>query len=312
MTGFVQKNGIFVPAKKLDPVLVFIDETYLPGRTAIVQAAVAFTRQAYRDLIVPECGKLLKQLGPDAKEFKGSNLSKGNRAIYQQFLERVTGVVGAIAEKAPLRAVVSVDSVEPYSGDNFNFVDGGVRKALNAFGISNIPKCVAEFSRQMLWLRYHLPKIIPEGLANELTITFDNQHKYAKELRNPIATGLVDQPRSLRPLSDLLTPFANILLQGALEPSTGPVKVEKFDFLWSEESFGVQAADLLANLTYHGLRYEHGFQNKKTKLKRDILYDFIPEAITCAELQSGLSKVGDDLVCVNPQLLMTMQLNPGE
>ena len=310
MTGFVQKNGIFVPAKKLDPVLVFIDETYLPDRTAFVQAAVAFTRQAYEALIAPKCRGLLRKLGSDAKEFKGSNLTKGNKAIYKQFLERVTQVSGAIAERAPIRAVISVDAAEPYAGKNFGSINGEVSKALGAYGITDIPKCVSEFSRHMLWLHNHLPKVIPEGLRNELIVAFDNQHKYAEELRTPRAVGLVNQHPILRPLSDLLTPFANTLLQGALKPATGPVRVQKFDFLWSEDSFGVQAADLLANLMYNALRYENGFRDQKTKLKRDILREFIPEDVSNSDLTSSLKKAGDDITCVNPQLLLTMQLNP--
>jgi len=92
--------------------------------------------------------------------------------------------------------------------------------------------------------------------------------------------------------------------------TSGPVRVQKFDFFWSHESPGIQAADLIANLMYNALRYENGFTDRKTKLKRDLLREFIPEPISCEHLTTALKSSGRDITCVNPDLLLTMQVNP--
>jgi len=72
MTDFIMRGGILVTERKPPPIQIFVDDTDLADHSAFIRAAVVFTDQAYRDLVVPKCQELLKQLGAGAKGFKAS------------------------------------------------------------------------------------------------------------------------------------------------------------------------------------------------------------------------------------------------
>ena len=226
-------------------------------------------------------------------------------------MERAVSFAGATAEEgAPLRPVISVEASAHYSGEGFRLFREVAIQALRQLGQHQTRGVIDDFCRVMRWLRGNLPGIIWGPVSEKLAITFDNRYTHAEQLWKWMAFGRDGSPRVLARLGCTVSSFANTLFKRALPPTTGPVCVEKLDFLWSEESLGIQAADLLANLVYHALRYESGFTDPKTKLKRDLLRETIREGITCEYPRRALRRSGDGLTCIDPELRLRMQLNP--
>ncbi|MFN0018784.1 MAG: hypothetical protein ACKVP0_11035 [Pirellulaceae bacterium] len=308
--SFVMKNGILVPIEQLPHVLTFVDETYLLNKSGFIQSAIPVPQNIYDDQLVPRCRDLLKNLGKDAAEFKAKNIKKGNKEVYRQFLEAFVGATSAVSAQYPLSPIVAVDGFGPYSDANFTWVKQQVVGGLSNLGIAGQEQLAGEFTRQVLWLNAHLPKLASVRFANEFVMTFDNKHRYAQETNKVL---VVTHPDIIvpifRPLGKNLTSFANTLLD-KLTKGNSP-KIASFNFDFSEKSFGLQAADMFSHLTYAALRCEMNIEEDKDDFEKyDLLLEVTEDFNLAKQLRSELvvakSNEGrDDVGCNNPSLLST-------
>jgi len=312
---FEMKNNILVPKTEPVPMLVFVDETYLLDRTGFLQSAMPIPLNIYSQQLVPQSSDLLRQLGQDAKEFKGSAVKAGNANIYRQFLAAFINVSAHISDHAPVFPIVAVDASGIYSGKNYDWVYKNVTGGLANMGIHDEDQLAAEFSRQVLWIYNHYKKITNLKLTNELLLCFDNKHQYAERMQ---ALRAMTNDKLIAPtlwqLEDAMRSFANTLFAN-LDPKIPIPRIDRFQFRWSPLEFGLQAADLLCHLIYCGIKHEMGIADDNTQLKAGILKEVMPAFALDPALTNSLA-IGkdnqgrDDIRCTNPHLLSTFQFSP--
>jgi hypothetical protein len=111
---FEEKNGILIPKSEPSPICVFIDESYLLDQTGFLQSAVPVPQDIYAQQLVPRCQELLRKLGKDAKEFKGSGIKPGNIEVYQAFLQGFVNVTAKLTDVASVYSIVAIGA-SPWS-----------------------------------------------------------------------------------------------------------------------------------------------------------------------------------------------------
>jgi hypothetical protein len=275
-------------------------------KSAAPQAAFPVPRNLYDSIIVPHSRSLLRELGRDAPEFKGTRIKRGNVRTYREFLRLFTGVSIQIADHAPLYPVVALDGMVPYQGQQFQRLRWNVAGALDNLGVRDANNIVDEFSRQMLWLHRHLPFIAPHGFRNEVEFIADEKHSYVNESREPrffSGKGLAVATQSS--LETVLTSCARTLLShGASEMRMATMgRVARFRFARSPAEFGLQAADVLSHLQYSALRAAVGIEDDTTCAKAELLAEVMPDFRLDAELRSKLTVVnGKD---GRPEVMLT-------
>jgi len=307
------KKGIYIPQKDVTPIAIFMDETNLLNKSGFLQSAVVVPYDSYKEFLLPLCYDLLRKLGNGAKEFKGSNIKPGNVSIYKDFLRYFLNTVAQVSGQSELHSIISIDSTLTYESDNFDVIFEIASGVLVDFEINDEEHLAAECSRQILWLLNHYHKICDHRFAKGLLLVFDNKHRYAQRLRS---LKLI-KPEGLGAsvfweMGDLLTRLTNTILS-KMKDSHTISEIKKFQFLWSNKEFGLQAADLLCHLMYNTLKYELGIINDNTKLKRDMLIEILPDFSIDKALTSALdikkdSENREDILCVKQDLISTFQL----
>jgi hypothetical protein len=309
------EKGIYIPQKEVTPISIFVDETNLLNESGFLQSAVVVPYDFYKKLLIPRCYDLLRKLGKDAKEFKGSNIKPGNVSIYKDFLQYFLNTVAQVSGQLEIHSIISIDSTLTYESDNYDTIFEIISGVLVDFKIKDEEHLAAECSRQILWLLNHYSRICNHIFANGLLLIFDNKHRYAQKLRslrliNPEGLGV----SVFWDMGDLLTRLTNKVLSKMKDKHTIS-EIKKFQFLWSNKEFGLQAADLLCHLMYNTLRYELGIKNDNTKLKRDILIEFLPDFSISKSLAAALDVKRDrenheDILCIKNDLISTFRLLP--
>ena len=110
------------------------------------------------------------------------------------------------------------------------------------------------------------------------------------------------------------TSFASTLLE-KMDPKKWFPKIARFAYGFSQDSYLLQACDLMANLVYNALKYELGVRSGVVKLKRQMLDRVMPDFGVDADLKQALeissSKDGTQLVCAKmPSFSGCFQLEP--
>lgn len=198
----------------LQPILLFVDETYLADGTGQIQTAVPVPQSLYDTVLVPECRKLLAQFGPEAKEFKGGSLKPKNHKRYKQFLRLFRNLAAIIAQQSPLRMVITLDGSSIQSGEPLISVHQHIALALKRVGIIDSDQVAQGFSRQLVWLKEHFEALTLRPFSNPLVVVFDNRYRYSQEMQRQRAilrNGV--ELASCRALEDVLTIAANCLLE---------------------------------------------------------------------------------------------------
>lgn len=319
--NYTFEKGIYVPQKDVTPIAIFMDETNLLNKSGFLQSAVVVPYDFYKESLIPICSDLLKKLGNDAKEFKGSNIKPGNVSIYKDFLRYFSNTIARVSDQAQisdqleLHSVISIDATLTYESNNFDIIFKIASGVLVDLGINDEEHLAAECSRQILWLLNHYHKICDHKFANGLLLVFDNKHRYAQRLKslkliNPEGLGA----SIFWDFGDLMTRLANGILS-KMRCNHAISEIKKFRFLWSNKEFGLQAADLLCHLMYNTIKYELGIINDNTKLKRDILIEILPDFSIDETLASALDVKKDrenreNILCVKQDLISTFQLLP--
>jgi len=307
---FEMINGVLVPKTVLTPIYVFIDETDLLGQTGSLQSGISVPQDIYTELLVPHCQELLQQLGKDVKEFKGKNIKKGNKDVYQEFVQSFVNVAVPMAKQASIYSIVAVDATDVYSGEDCDWILKEVLGALAHMGIHDERDLATEFSGQILWLHKHYKKITAEKFANDLILCFDNKHQYAKRMQALRAFASNKLPgAAFWQLEKAMTSCANTLLQD-MEPKIPIARIERFYLEHSSAEFGLQAADLFCHLVYSGIKHELGIVEHNTTPKLQILREFVPGFALHAELRGALAVCKGGVRCVDPSLCSSFQFRP--
>jgi len=110
--GFELVNGVYRPIAKPGLCHLFVDESNLADRSATVQAAIFVPDDWYRREGRDQALEILRDLGSDAKEFKASGISKGNRDRYERFLRLYANVVAGTALQGHAYSIVAFDGPE--------------------------------------------------------------------------------------------------------------------------------------------------------------------------------------------------------
>ena len=275
----------------MQPILLFIDETYLANGTGKIQTVIPVSVSLYQSVVVPECRKFLRHLGSNAKEFKGGNIKRGNLKAYKSFLRLFTNLSAVVAAQSPLRSVITLDGNSLESGEPFASVHKHILLALNHVGISDSQQVAAAFSRQLVWLKEHFAAISSHTFPNPLVLTFDNQFSYDRQMQDHRAVmrngGELD---SFRKLEDILTIAANCLLQQWQLPVKLP-PIQQMSFRDSATEFGLQAADLFCNLYFNFVLAELGHSDASTTFKAEVCHAFLPSLTVSNELRASANLV---------------------
>ena len=271
--------GVLVPKRRLAPIHVFVDETFLGDRTGIMHGAFVLPQDTYAEYFVPQCQEILKHFG--AEEFKGSAIKRGNVQHFERFLDVVFTIVEKLASlDSPVHSAISMDGMGIYSSPQFDNLFSNVQGAATKMGIENHDRFCAEFARQMLWVHLHLPKIAPHGFKNEVAFTFDNKYRYAESSKHDI---WVDHESLLcattTNLKNTMTSMAKTLLSArqSVIRNSKVSKVCSYEVVKSDQEFGVQAADVLSHLFYTAIAKKMGVEQKHTQTKVDLLHNFVSE-----------------------------------
>lgn len=315
-----QQNGIFVPETPLQPIRLFVDETFSQDRSCFLQAGFPVLSNIYDSMIVPRCRELLAKLGPDAREFKGSAIKRGNVGPYRDFVRLFTSVSTHIADHAPLFPVVSLEGMASYESQQFESVRFNVAGALQNLNASNVDYIVSEFSRQILWLHCHLLTVAPQSFRNDWVFTFDAKYLHAEQTReNRFFSGGRLGVATMSSLESVLSSCARTLLNDSRSVMRLPTigRVARFRVLRSSDEFGLQAADVLCHLVYSALRQAVGIVDGNTEFKVNLLKEFMPEFTIDEDLRSKLEVVTGkdgrrDLGLTDASLRSRFQIAPGE
>ena len=290
-SGLILPNEALPNKAPLAPILLFIDETFTADKSGFLQACFSVPQSIYDETFVPRSRELLRQLGSQAAEFKGSAIKRGNIRPYRDFLHLFIGVSAHVSDHAPLYPVVSLEGNESYAGQQFDWVRKNVEGSLQNFNVSDSAHIVEEFSQQLIWLHSHLTAIAPEGISNEIVFTFDEKHSYAKQmLKLRFFSGEQPSAAVASSLETVLTSLARTLFshkQSNLR-LTMIDRVKRFRFARSQDEFGLQAADVLSHLIYISLRKAVGIVNANTSFKVDLLSEIMPDFAIDDDLRSRL------------------------
>lgn len=270
----------------LQPILLFVDETYLANDTGQIQTVVPVPLSLYDTVIVPECRKLLAQFGPEAKEFKGGSIKPKNHKRYRQFLRLFRNLAAIIAEQSPLRMVMTLDGSSIQSGEPLVSVHKHIALALNRVGITDSDHIAQGFSRQLVWLKDHFEALSLRPFPNPLVVIFDNRYRYSQEMQRQRAilrNGV--EFTSFRKLEEILTIAANCLLDQWKTPVPLP-RIQQMTFRDSATEFGLQAADLFSNLFFNFVLFELGHSNDTVRLKADLCRELLPSLAITDELRA--------------------------
>ena len=269
-------------------IVVYVDETYFGNQTGVIQAAIPIQKDLEK--VFDDSVKKLLEKYPSNKiqEFKASKISKGNRVIYEIFLQRIINVNASIGDQSSLRPIVTVEGIDRHNDiNNVTFINA-VTDQLAKHAITDEPQLGKEFSRQVWWLYRFFEKICQSQIANEFEFVFDNKHQYAQKCLDYKAVILPNRIPILRRRWEVLSSIANIILKEMHKPPKWFPKISKFTFNYSENNYFLQSCDLFANLFYNALKYESGIRNKTVELKRDMLQCVIPSINFDRRLVSAL------------------------
>lgn len=304
---FEERNGLFVPVVAPDLCRLFVDESYLAANSATVQAALFVPNSWYLREAAPEARRILRCLGATAKEFKASRISKGNIALYEAFLRLFLNGVSAVGMTGQAFSIVSLDGPDFHPRDQLDAIAASVATTVGEYGVTIPDGLLAAFTQQLAWLLHHGPLIVPNPIPNRLAITFDSQHRYGQEVRAPVFIQKAGGPALLWRTGAVLTRVID----------TDPVKrllpvssIETFDFGFSHAEFGLQAADLLANLFRACIRYIAGSRDNATTFRRELLMRVAPNLCPDRQVASVLLLSGTDVTCTQPTICSRWQLTP--
>ncbi|MFH5805129.1 DUF3800 domain-containing protein [Alienimonas sp. DA493] len=239
-----------------DPLYIFIDDTSLADGSGFVQAAVPILKSSYVEHVAPAARRLLGS----SKEFKASKIKFNNVSRYAGFVDTWKPYSAALRTPHGIGPVVTAGPADAYKEENLaevrSFLANVVNTTLGVRG-QDVDSVLLEFTRVAAWLSQHGGAIVPKPIPNGVVVVVDERYRQAA---SSDAARLLYNPRfGIREgtLSEALRTAANMLLP---ECGSGSIlsEVIAFRFVESTKSFGVQAADLLANLTYARIRHQLG------------------------------------------------------
>ncbi len=291
---------------------VYLDETYFKQQTGMIQTAIVMPDDKYTEVFVEIAEYILARDG--RKEFKARDIKRGNVASFREFLQRVVNVVHIVGNRSILRSIIAVDGDIPARMTMFDKVYRQARIALSNNGVvldSDLENLLKDYCSQYLWFVDHFKYIAPHAVENEFRILLDDRYKNAQTGQQ---TKLVPTKHGFAwPISvtRLITSTFNSM-RSVHQMTDRLPRVSEIKHYWSEDHYGIQAADLLSNLLYNFLKYEMGIRDPKgtTELKRDLLLEVVPGMSVDDAVRKCLEVDGDGLRLKCGKLVKTLSLHP--
>jgi hypothetical protein len=286
---------IWIPDSPPDRITIYVDETYFDKGSGLIQVGLPVPDSG--DSEFKKAVDLMRAEFPRFQhtEFKAGKLDEKNAPVYTRFLKLVINLTGIIGDQSYLRAVVTVEAAERSEGDEHKLL---LRSVEEAFSTLHIESAVGpEFARQIGWLRRNLDHLCRSPIQNPFRVLVDEKYRDAAECQS--------LKPALSPTLGIglwwehwkhLTSMLNVAL-GRARRKTWMPNFTEFRFEKDKNSIYLQAADLLSNLFYNGLKFDKGIRSEKTPLKNDVLrtvYDspFEPRLLDALEVVTRIDKTG--------------------
>lgn len=283
---------LWLPPEKLDQITIYQDEAFLFRKTGVIKAAIAIAdsvRRPFEQALAP----VLEV--HQAEEFKAGKINIRNLRRYREFLRFIVNVVAETGLQSPLRSIISVESASIYRGKLFSSVRSVYENAFARYQVAT--RLIDDLAELSLWCGGQLRHIVPGVVANPLAFVVDE--RYRNDLRvaeqkwfNSPMLGFAT-PLPIRELLPGMLGVALDLLRTRFKGEIPRITIVGVDFARSVDSVYLQAADLLANLTFNYLQYKKGINSESAKLRHDLLANAIDDAGPGEELMQWLRVVDE-------------------
>ena len=290
-----------------DVITVFVDETYLDDHSALIQTAVPLTRRGIEVFDEVSHRLLAEDNRPNLKEFKAKNIDERNQSLYAKFLQRAINVIAETSLQSPLRAIITIESMDVYRGPRIASLINQVKGARKKVGCVNEPKVFEELARQADWIVRFFKCICPTPVQHHFSFVFDAKFRHYYEGK---AMSAVQAPNGGPVIfwenSKMLTSFLNTILEVASDGQWHP-QVHAMSFELSESHRALQACDTLCNLTLNSLRFRAGLVDALVRMKHEML------AVVSPGMEGPIKDLtvqGDKLICTNKTLRGKYILDP--
>lgn len=281
------------PFQKLDTVTIYVDETYLHRHTGVIKSALVIAdsiREPFEQAMAP----LLAV--HQAPEFKAGKISVGNLPRYREFLRFIVNVIAETGIQSPLRTIVTIESMDIYRSKLFAAVKKIFDDGLARYGAETM--LATDMTGVTVWCGGHLKCIVPDGAANPLAVVLDESHRNdrlaAEEKWMTSPTLGFATPIAVKKLLPGMLMVGLDLIRSNPKSPVPRVKVVEVDFVRSQNSVYLQAADLLANLTFNYLQVKKGVRTDSAQMKHDLLASVMNDGGPSAELLGWLQIIDDD------------------
>jgi len=276
MTEYIKRGELYLP-KSAPPILeVYVDETYLNKNSGFVQSALVLPGSLYDRELESLSRDLLRKIQANAKEFKGSKLTNRHYPVYRDFLAYYVSAITQLVDIcASFHSLIAIDASDQYlHSQHIQNIQSALAQSFGKFGMNVSANLQREFSRQLYWLVWHLPGIVPVEIPEcHFRFVFDAKHNYAKEAgqfissQTSLGAGLIWKVREgLRTAANALIP--------RLVPQLKNCRIIDVDFVESEKHFGIQAADLFCHCCYSTIKEIHQSSDPIVALKCRLLREF--------------------------------------
>lgn len=301
---------------------VYLDETKCNKNTFQVDVLICGSSnqcEHYEEQIRQIVEENVGILGKDFKAFHAKNLNEKNWHTIGNVFLKVIDKLFEFARTGTLKILVCLEAKEKYQAniailknliksqlENKNSPVGSIFKT---FEKEDLPAFYHRIDQLMIYLMYR-DKLGKAGDQFEFypDATGKILQYRDKEFRvaGRVFTGYLE-------FYDLIVILANLStkIPEALQLKGWPQydqKLIKFQPLKDQESYLIQACDIISNFFYNFLRYQVGLIDKKSKLKSDAL-------TTRRNLSHLISTIGthfdikdQDVICVNSDLRATVEL----
>ena len=273
---------------------MFVDESYLGDHSAKIQTVLTIPDRIYNGFVVPECRRILRNLGgASIKEFKGKEIKRSNISHYRELTQLFVKTAMGVAMASPMRTVIAFDGkrtdIEGLGDDLMSILE----QRLRGNELGKCKKSIRDFLHQFAWLIDNSTAIASEPFANLVVIEFDDKYDNARNMSTPcqLFNSDSDKPQAAR-LDEVLTDAVNRISRVLrISKDIFIPKLQKLTCVPSEEEFGIQGADVLANLYHNYIRSEMGDTSSLTQLKREMLEGCIPNIGLTGNVRMACSKV---------------------
>lgn len=266
-------------------IILFTDSVKLPTNSGHIKAGVLIPEELYISDYQEHCREILSRIKGTSREFKGSKLSSKNIDNYAEFLKATVNSICFLSDASDLRSVVSLNGNGINEQPPVKNLENQIKALFNGFGVHDCDLLIGDFARQIIWLLGIADHMFPTKYDVKLSVIIDEEHSFAN---------LVDEQKKLYskygryvdwPIKRIMQVAFNTIRRD-LNGFRNVPEVNVLDYADSKNEFGIQAADLLANVFNGAIRYELGDTSKSAQIRRELLKRFMPGFSLDSRVQS--------------------------